>query len=99
MASPPVQGSTPGGVCCRCGRLLVRAVGERSILSTAGDEIPFSRSTDHVLCPECLRSYPARGLRIARPTHDSVNSLGRLVEMEYVAEGLLEEYRRDGGVG
>jgi hypothetical protein len=50
---------------CECGTLLLLGTGERRVRIVTGAEIPFSRDTDHVACPTCLRSYSVNALRSA----------------------------------
>jgi hypothetical protein len=48
---------------CDCGQVLVQAVGEESLKTLGGEEVPFRRRTDYLLCPVCLKLYPCDELR------------------------------------
>ncbi|MGH2706517.1 MAG: hypothetical protein ACRDJ4_15950 [Actinomycetota bacterium] len=48
---------------CDCGQVLVQAVGEESLKTLGGEEVPFRRRTDYLLCPVCLKLYPCDQLR------------------------------------
>lgn len=49
--------------CPNCGALLLKRITERGVTPADGNtEIPFRRTTDHVLCNACVSSYPVREL-------------------------------------
>lgn len=53
----------PRPILCTCGAVLVEEVSDKGVRPVGSDEvIPFRRTTDHVVCQECYRSYEVRAL-------------------------------------
>ena len=48
--------------CPSCGAPLVANVTSRAVVTVEGEEVPFRRHTDHVMC-SCLASYRVTDLR------------------------------------
>ena len=48
--------------CPNCGAPLVADVTSRAVVTIEGEEVPFRRHTDHVMC-SCLASYRVTDLR------------------------------------
>lgn len=48
--------------CPSCGATLVADVTPRAVVTVDGEEVPFRRHTDHVMC-SCLASYRVTDLR------------------------------------
>jgi hypothetical protein len=80
---------------CECGELLLEGIGRRTVRNVLGEEMPFSRRTDHVVCPACLRSYPASTLRPTSARDDPVAALEGLVELQEITDELLGRLRDD----
>jgi len=75
-----------GEIVCRCGALLVEAVTEQGVRPVGGGAfIPFRRTTDYVMCAECLRTYDVRSLIQQAESAEVIESLERLAE--WVEEG------------
>lgn len=63
---------------CTCGALLVDEVTLTGVRPTGGEPLVFRRTTDHVVCSACLRSYDVRSL-IQIATGEDAALLSRLV--------------------
>lgn len=48
---------------CACGTVLLESVGPDSITTLDGQEIPFRRTTDYVICDVCDASFRVDQLR------------------------------------
>lgn len=49
--------------CAKCGALLVKRVTARGVTPVDSDvEVPFRRTTDYVMCRECMALFPIREL-------------------------------------
>jgi hypothetical protein len=71
-----------GEILCRCGALLVEEVTERGVRPVGGGSfIPFRRTTDYVMCGECLRTYNVQSLIQQAETAEVIESLERLAEL------------------
>jgi hypothetical protein len=69
------------GIACVCGAALVEDVTERGVRPVGGGAfIPFQRTTDYVMCAECLRTYDVRSLMTQAETAEVIESLERLAE-------------------
>jgi hypothetical protein len=80
---------------CRCGELLLLDNDERYVRAVSGEQIPFSRGTDHIVCPVCMRSYRVKDLRAAKPSWAAVEALAEILEVQHVTDELLRELRGD----
>ena len=70
-----------GRIACLCGAPLVEEVTERGVRPVGGGAfIPFQRTTDYVMCAECLRTYDVRSLMKQAETAEVIESLERLAE-------------------
>lgn len=70
-----------GQIVCECGAMLVEEVGDRGVKPVGGDEwIPFRRTTDYVMCPECFRVYDVRSLITRTRNEDIIEHLERMAE-------------------
>jgi hypothetical protein len=68
-------------IACVCGAPLVAEVTERGVRPVGGGAfIPFKRTTDYVMCAECLRTYDVRSLMAQAETAEVIESLERLAE-------------------
>jgi hypothetical protein len=68
-------------IVCKCGVPLVEEVTERGVRPVGGGAfIPFKRTTDYVMCAECLRTYDVRSLMAQAETAEVIESLERLAE-------------------
>jgi hypothetical protein len=68
-------------IVCKCGAPLVEEVTERGVRPVGGGAfIPFQRTTDYVMCAECLRTYDVRSLMAQAETAEVIQSLERLAE-------------------
>jgi hypothetical protein len=68
-------------IACVCGAALVEEVTERGVRPVGGGAfIPFQRTTDYVMCAECLRMYDVRSLMTQAETAEVIESLERLAE-------------------
>jgi hypothetical protein len=47
---------------CVCGEPLAEAVTDRGVVLPGGEQVPFRRNTDYVICSTCLRMYRATDL-------------------------------------
>ena len=73
----------PGGITCRCGAPLVEDVSEKGVRPVGGGPlIPFRRTTDYVMCAECLRTYTVRSLMAQAEGGEIIESLERLAELQ-----------------
>jgi hypothetical protein len=69
------------GITCLCGAPLVEEVTEQGVRPVGGGAfIPFQRTTDYVMCAECLRTYDVRSLMARAQTAEVIESLERLAE-------------------
>lgn len=71
-----------GPVLCRCGAVLVEETTERGVKPVgAAEPITFRRTTDYVICPECLSVYSVRALLAgSTPEESFIEKLERLAE-------------------
>ena len=68
-------------IACKCGAPLVEEVTERGVRPVGGGTfIPFQRTTDYVMCAECLRTYDVRSLMAQAEAAEVIESLERLAE-------------------
>jgi len=66
---------------CVCGAPLVEEVTERGVRPVGGGAfIPFKRTTDYVMCAECLRTYDVRSLMAQAEAAEVIESLEQLAE-------------------
>lgn len=73
----------PGPVLCSCGAVLLQEAGQDTVTPIGGEPIRFRRTTDFVICSECLSVYRAADLLAGRPVEESfVEKLERMVEGE-----------------
>jgi hypothetical protein len=73
----------PGGILCRCGAPLVEEVTDRGVRPVGGGEfIPFMRTTDYVMCAECLRTYNVRALMAQAEGAEVIESLEQLADRQ-----------------
>ena len=47
---------------CVCGEPLAEEVTDRGVVLPGGEQVPFRRNTDFVICSKCLRMYRATDL-------------------------------------
>lgn len=81
----------PGPVHCRCGELLVEDVTGAGVTPPGGEPIPFRRTTDFVVCPNCSSVYRVDVLRGDKPVEDSlVGEASEGDSLVEVLERLLE---------
>lgn len=72
-----------GPVLCSCGAVLLQEAGEDTVTPLGGQPIRFRRTTDYVICPECLSVYRAADLISGRSAEESfVEKLERMIEGE-----------------
>ena len=68
-----------GQIACICGAPLVEEVTDRGVRPVGGGAlIPFRRTTDYVMCANCLRTYDVRSLMSRAETADVIESLESL---------------------
>ena len=48
---------------CRCGQLLLLSIADITVRLPSGEDVPFQRRTDFVLCDRCLSRLPVSVLR------------------------------------
>lgn len=64
---------------CSCGAALVDEVTERGVRPVGADQtIDFRRTTDFVICPECLRAYDVRSLIARAQNRETVERLEKI---------------------
>jgi hypothetical protein len=70
-----------GQILCACGAVLVDEVTSMGVRPIGSDIlVPFRRTTDHVVCVECLRSYNVRALIERAEDAEVIDLLERLAE-------------------
>jgi hypothetical protein len=72
VSSSGASGSFPGNrrtlpavvetLTCVCGEPLAESVNDRGVVLPGGEQVPFRRNTDYVICSVCLRMYRATDL-------------------------------------
>jgi hypothetical protein len=74
-------------ILCVCGAVLVEDVTEEGIRPVGGASIiRFRRTTDYVMCAECLRSYDVRSLIAQAIGRELIENLERLADRQSGAE-------------
>ena len=58
--------------CGECGNPLVRVMGEETITTLEGETLVFRRTSDYLLCRNCLRLYSVVELRGGQTRHHEV---------------------------
>ena len=81
----------PGPVHCRCGELLIEDISGAGVTPPGGEPIPFRRTTDYVVCPNCHSVYQVDVLRGDKPVEESlVGTADEGESLVEVLERLLE---------
>jgi hypothetical protein len=74
-------------ILCVCGAVLVEDVTEEGVKPVGGASIiPFRRTTDYVMCTECLRSYDVRSLIAQATGREITENLEWLADQQSGAE-------------
>lgn len=69
-----------GPVRCECGAILLQDVDDNGVtLVGSAERIRFRRTTDHVVCEKCMRSYAIRDLSARESDSDIAAQLDRLI--------------------
>ena len=73
-------------MCPACGAVLLERVTTRGVVPAGSEvELPFRRTTDHVVCTECLAAYPVNDFQVEdapepETEEDLIDRLERLAE-------------------
>lgn len=71
-----------GPVHCECGAVLLEDVDDNGVtLVGSAERIRFRRTTDHVVCEKCMRSYAIRDLGSRVTDTGVLEQLDRLVTL------------------
>ena len=74
-------------IMCRCGAVLVEDVTEEGVKPVGGTSIiPFRRTTDYVMCAECLRTYDVRSLMKQATSGEIIENLELLADRQTLSE-------------
>jgi hypothetical protein len=68
-----------GAIRCTCGAILVEEVTSAGVRPPGGDAVlPFRRTTDYVICSNCLLSFDVRSLIALAESREIIDELERL---------------------